>query len=160
LIAGITDAGEFQRFGAEVARTGQIAAGAIIQNIAALSAGKAMAKQGMPLWIEISEIIPTMYGFPTEVLDVQRAMQEYVAAGYVAANPSKEIGTFLTDLVLPLNAEEMSEAWVGIDCTGCSLELVVELFRRGFTTFSVPPGRRDEVRLEFGQQALEFSNGS
>ena len=155
LIAGITDARELQVYCAAVVNAGSLGAGAMIQNVAALRACRDMFSLQVPLWIEINEIIRAMYGFPSEILDVQSAMGDYVAAGHVACNPLVGLGAPLADLIEPLAADDNASFWIGVDCNGCSRDLVLDLFRRGFRRFAVSIGRRDETRLAFGQLARD-----
>lgn len=152
LIGGVTDARELERFAEEVSRCAGLRAGAMVQNIAALHAcGSLAAVPGTELWIDASELIRTLYGFPTEVIEARDALRDYTAEGSIPLDPLVELGPLLAGMVEA--AGKAAGARVGIDGTGCPPEILKGFYGAGFRVFSVAHPRRDEMRLQLGQAA-------
>ena len=153
LIGGVTDAGEIERFAGEASGCFGLGAGAMIQNVAALQTCGSAATPGVALWIDVAEIVRTLYGFPTEVVEARDALRDYVAEGSIPLDPLVEFGPLLARMVDAVG--KTAGARVGIDGTGCPSEILKGFFHAGFRVFSVAFPRRDELRLQLGQAAAE-----
>ncbi len=155
LIGGIVDGNEFDNFRRETVRVGSLLAGAMIQNLAALHGAHRLAWRGDTLWIDISETIRTAYGFPTEVQQANKTLEDYVASGNLASNPFRRPGKLLTDLLSSTLSAARSAPTnaVGVDCTGYyAPDLLVDLHRLGFRRYAAPNAHRDEIRLLLAQR--------
>ena len=158
LIGGIVDASEFYRFKEETKRVGSLAAGAVLQNSAALEAAVPLARRGERLWIDVVETVRTAHGFSTEIVQAQATLDAYVSSGQIPANPFKRLPGFLESLLSNVlsAAGSNGKQIVGIDCAADhSAELIVDLYRSGFRRFAAPASRRDEIRLLLGKQKVE-----
>ena len=158
LIGGIVDASEFDRFKEETKRVGSLAAGAVLQNSAALEAAVPLARRGERLWIDVVETVRTAHGFSTEIVQAQATLDAYVSSGQIPANPFKRLPGFLESLLSKVlsAAGSNGKQIVGIDCAADhSAELIVDLYRSGFRRFAAPASRRDEIRLLLGKQKVE-----
>ena len=103
------------------------------------------------LWIDVAEIVRTLYGFPTEVIEARDVLRDYVAAGSIPLDPVVEFGPLLAGMVDAIGNSAGSR--IGIDGAGCPSEILAGFFRAGFRVFSVAAPRRDELRLQLGQAA-------
>ena len=147
----MTDSREIERFAKEVSACFGLGAGAMIQNVAALQACSSLAMPDVELWIDVAEIVRTLYGFPTEVVEARDALRDYVAEDSIPLDPLVEFGPMLAQMVGALGKSAGSR--IGIDGTGCPSEILKSFFHAGFRVFSVASPRRDEVRLQLGQMA-------
>lgn len=156
LLAGITDPAEFDRFRDEVRAAGNVRAGAMIQNIAALHAAPAMLHEDVVLWLDLNELIRTSHGFPGELVYAGDVFEEYRSDGFMRTNPRATLKPWLRDPIVALNASAAHGARVAIDCgTAASLDIVQELYRAGCRTFSVSAVQHQRYRLLLGQWAAE-----
>lgn len=151
LLGGVTDAREIDRFASEASACFGLGAGAMIQNIAALQACGSAAAPEAELWIDVAEIVRTLYGFPAEIIEARDPLRDYVEEGNIPLDPLVEFGPLLARTVGVLG--KSAGPRVGVDGTGCPSELLNGFFRAGFRVFSVAFPRRDEVRLQLGQTA-------
>jgi pyruvate, orthophosphate dikinase len=162
LIGGITDPVEFEKFLAEARETGAIRAGAVLQNVAALHAGVAMARENAALWVDLNEIIRTAHGFPAELLYASDVFEDYLSDGYLGRNPRAALNPLLLDMIVGLRkaADRHAGCRFAIDSgSASSLEIMAELFSVGYRAFSVPAGQCERFRLLFGQWAAEVDHG-
>jgi pyruvate,orthophosphate dikinase len=158
LVSGVTDPVELDKFRADTAEVGGLRAGAVLQNMAALYAAAALAKDNTVLWIDLNELIRTSHGFPSELLLAKEVFQDYLAAGYLAQNPLAKFKPFLLESIARLSRLETSlpNCRVGVDCSmPFNPELVAELYLAGFRQFSVSAAQYEELRLLLGQKAAE-----
>jgi pyruvate,orthophosphate dikinase len=153
LIGGVTDTREIERFAKEVSACSGLDAGAMIQNVAALQSCSSRVMPDVELWIDVVEIVRTLYGFPTEVVEARGALRDYVAEGSIPLDPLVEFGPMLAQMVGALGKSAGSR--IGIDGTGCPSEILKGFFHAGFRVFSVAFPRRDDLRLQLGQMAAE-----
>ena len=156
LIGGVVDARETEHFAGLAAEVG-LEAGAIVQNAAALIYAADIAQACRTIWIDAVEIIRTVYGFPAEVLQAARTLEDYTGAGFLVGNPFARPASFLCERFRA--AGEFAGASVGsfgIDLAGgFSSVLARDLHGYGFRRFAATPGRRDELRLILAQPVRE-----
>jgi pyruvate, orthophosphate dikinase len=155
LLGGISSAEEFSIFRQLVGQFKPLAAGAMIQNAAALHIAPRLVQDGASPWLEIPEIVRTACGYIAEVQQCETAIDEYVTAGNLERNPLRQLHNFLVAPLgkLAMAASQRPDGTAGIDCNqGGSAELVASLYRLGFRRFSTPVARRDEIRQLLGQQ--------
>ena len=158
LIGGVVDLRELDEFRDIVSEFEGLAAGAMIQNGAALHSSNQMAVRRAAIWIDATETIRTAYGFPTEVLQSEQTLDAYATRGLLAANPFVRPGAFLETVFASLlpRGDCDDQRSVGVDFSdGFSNDLAVALYKIGYRRFAVSPGRRDELRLILAQRRQE-----
>jgi pyruvate,orthophosphate dikinase len=154
VVAGITEPPEFEAFRKETSRIGVVGAGAKIQNLAALHMTRGLAAGGVPLWLDIGEIIRTAYGFPSEVQQAAAALDGYAAGGMIAANPYRHPAGFVMEPIAAAlsGGDDAGRRMLGVDAAGdCPSELLAALYRFGVRHYAAAAARRDEIRLLLGQ---------
>ncbi|WP_051390137.1 pyruvate, phosphate dikinase [Bradyrhizobium sp. Ec3.3] len=154
LIGGISSSSEFVAFQREARQMG-LGAGAMIQNAMALDDVVQIAESATPIWVDIGDIVRTMYGFPIEVQQSLEVLDQYVKDDLVRANPFRRLPTYVTNLLAAAAAAAEKSVSVGIEGSAVPPELLVELHRIGFRRFSVSIGRRDELRFLLGRSQKE-----
>jgi pyruvate,orthophosphate dikinase len=150
LIGGISSSSEFVAFQQEARQAG-LGAGAMIQNAMALDDAVQIAESGVPIWIDVGDIVRTLYGFPIEVQQSLEVLDQYVKEDFVRANPFRHLPSYVTSLLAAAATAAEKGAPLGIEGSAVPPELLVELHRTGFRRFSVPIGRRDELRFLLGR---------
>ena len=157
LIGNVVDVREAQSFSALAAEVG-LGAGAIIQNAIGLNQAGEIASHCDTIWVDVVETVRTVYGFPTEVVQAEGAVDRYAADGFLQANPFARPAAFLIDWlqsVSELPATGLKTA-VGVDLSGgFSPILAARLRDMGFRRFAASPGQRDELRLILAQRSKE-----
>ena len=159
----MTDPVELDKFRADTTEVGGLHAGAVLQNMAAVYAADALAKDNTVLWIDVNELIRTSHGFPSELLLAREVFQDYLAAGYLAQSPLAKFKPFLLKSIARLSRLETSfpNCRVGVDCSmPFNPDLVAELYLSGFRRFSVSAAQYEEVRLLLGHKAMEVQRGA
>lgn len=137
LAAGITSAEELSEFAGLVGP--DLAAGAVLQNPAVVADAPALAATGLPLWIDLAELVRTTLGRPEELLYTDNSFR-------------------LPPLLLSLLARLVGEgprARVGVRLTGNSIASSSVLHDLGFRVFSSSAAQAGELRLLLGQHVLE-----
>jgi pyruvate,orthophosphate dikinase len=157
LIGNIVDEREAQSF-ANLAKEAGLSAGVLLQNAISLNKAAEIASRCDTIWIDVTETIRTVYGFPTEVVHAEGTVDRYVADGFLRANPFGHPAPFLIDWlqsVSELSRTGLKTA-IGIDLSGeFSPAIVARLRDMGFRRFATSPARRDELRLILAQRSRE-----
>lgn len=157
LIGNVVDVREAQSFSTLAAEVG-LGAGAIIQNAIGLNQAGEIASHCDTIWVDVVETVRTVYGFPTEVVHAEGAVDRYAADGFLQANPFARPAAFLIDWlqsVSELPATGLKTA-VGVDLSGgFSPILAARLRDMGFRRFAASPAQRDELRLILAQRSKE-----
>jgi pyruvate, orthophosphate dikinase len=157
LIGNIVDGHEAQSF-ASIAGEFGLGAGALLQNAVSLNNAAEIASRCSTIWVDVTETIRTVYGFPTEVVQAEGAVDRYVADGFLRANPFGHPPPFLNEWlrsVAELSKTALKTA-VGVDLSGdFSSTIVMRLRDMGFRQFATSPARRDELRLMLAQEPKE-----
>jgi pyruvate,orthophosphate dikinase len=157
LIGNIVDEREAQSF-ANLAKEVGLSAGVLLQNAISLNKAAEIASRCDTIWIDVTETIRTVYGFPTEVVHAEGTVDRYVADGFLRANPFGHPAPFLIDWlqsVSELSRTGLKTA-IGIDLSGeFSPAIVARLRDMGFRRFATSPARRDELRLILAQRSRE-----
>ena len=105
LIGGVVDLRELDEFHDIVSEFEGLAAGAMIQNGAALHSSNQMAVRRAAIWIDATETIRTAYGFPTEVLQSEQNSRRLCHEGTSRRESVRAPGSFPGDgLRFPLAA--------------------------------------------------------
>lgn len=154
LIGGISTSSEFAAFQREAGQVG-LGAGAMIQNVMALDNVAQIAEAAGPLWVDIGDIVRTMYGFPIEVQQSLEVLDQYVKEDFVRANPFRRIPSHVTSSLAAAAIAAEKGAPLGIEGSAVPSELLAELHRVGFRRFSVSIKRRDELRFLLGRSQRE-----
>ena len=154
LIGGISSSSEFAAFHREARQIG-VGAGAMIQNVMALDDIVQIAEQAAATWVDIGDIVRTMYGFPIEVQQSLEVLDQYVKEDLVRANPFRRLASHVTSLLAAAAVTAGKGAALGIEGSAVPPDLLVELHRIGFRRFAVPTGRRDELRFLLGRSQKE-----
>jgi pyruvate,orthophosphate dikinase len=157
LIGNIVDAREAERFCSLTAEVG-LGAGAVIQNAIGLNRASEIARHCNTVWVDVSETIRTVYGFPTEAVSAEGTIDRYAAAGFLGENPFERPAPFLTEWLQSVSALHGSslKTAVGVDFTsGFSPVLATRLHQMGFRRFAVSAAHRDEMRLILAQRSGE-----
>ena len=157
LIGNIVDGREAQSF-ANLAEEAGLFAGALLQNAISLNKAAEIASRCGTIWVDVTETIRTVYGFPTEVVQAEGTVERYVADGFLRADPFGHPAPFLIDWlqsVSELSRTGLKTA-VGIDLSGEFSPMIVARLRdMGFRRFATSPVRRDELRLILAQESRE-----
>ena len=157
LIGNVVDVREAQSFSTLAAEVG-LGAGAIIQNAIGLNQAGEIASHCDTIWVDVVETVRTVYGFPTEVVQAEGAVDRYAADGFLQTNPFARPAAFLIDWlqsVSELSATALKTA-VGVDLSGgFSPILAARLREMGFRRFAASPPQRDELRLILAQRSKE-----
>jgi pyruvate, orthophosphate dikinase len=154
LIGGISSASEFAAFQRKAERVG-LSAGAVIQNVMALDDILQFVDSGAPIWVDVADIVRTVYGFPIEVQQSLDVLDQYAKEMFIRANPFRNLPLYVTKLLAAAASAADKGASLGIEGSGVPHELLVNLHRMGFHRFSVPVGRRDELRFVLGRTHKE-----
>jgi pyruvate,orthophosphate dikinase len=154
LIGGISSSSEFAAFQREARQVG-LSAGAMIQNVMAVDGVVQIAESDAPIWVDVGDIVRTMYGFPIEVQQSLEVLDQYVNEDLIRANPFRRLPPYLTTLLAGAAVAAEKGAPLGIEGSAIPPDLLVELHRVGFRRFSVPLGRRDELRFLLGRLRRE-----
>jgi pyruvate,orthophosphate dikinase len=154
LIGGISAASEFAAFQREADRL-DLTAGVVIQNVIALDDILQFVDSGAPIWIDVAEIVRTLYGFPIEVQQSIDVLDQYAKEKLIRANPFRYLPPYMTNLLATAASAADAGASLGIEGSGVPHDLLVKLHRLGFHRFSVPVGRRDELRFVLGRSHRE-----
>jgi pyruvate,orthophosphate dikinase len=154
LIAGISAASEFAAFEREALALG-LSAGAMIQSVMALDDMPYFASSAAPIWVDVGYLVRATYGYPIEVQQSLDALDQYVKEKLISINPFRHLPKYLTDLLTTAASAADGKACLGIEGSAVPNELLVELHRMGFRRFSVPVGRRDELRFVLGRSHKE-----
>ena len=150
LIGGISSSSEFATFQREAEQVG-LGAGAMIQNAMALDDIVQIAESGAPIWVDVGDIVRTVCGLPIEVQQSLDVLDHYANESLIRSNPFRRLPLYVTSLLSPAATAAGRSASLGIEGSTVPPELLVELHRIGFRRFSVPTGRRDEVRFLLGR---------
>jgi pyruvate, orthophosphate dikinase len=154
LIGGISSSSEFAAFQREARQVG-LRAGVMIQNVMALDDVAQIAAQAEAIWVDIGDIVRTMYGFPIEVQQSLEVLDQYVKEYFFPANPFRRLASHVTNLLTAAAIAAEKGAALGIEGSTVPPELLVELHRTGFRRFSVSVGQRDELRFLLGRSHKE-----
>jgi pyruvate, orthophosphate dikinase len=157
LIGNVVDVREAQSFSALAAEVG-LGAGAIIQNAIGLNQAGEIASRCDTIWVDVVETVRTVYGFPTEVVQAEGAVDRYAADGFLQANPFARPAAFLIDWLQSVSELPATglKTTVGVDLSGgFSPILAARLRDMGFRRFAASPGQRDELRLILAQRSKE-----
>jgi hypothetical protein len=157
LIGNIVDGREAQAF-AGLANEAGLLAGALLQNAISLNNAAEIASRCDTIWVDVTETVRTVYGFPTEVVHAEGTVDRYVADGFLRANPFGHPAPFLIDWLQSVSELSRTglKAAVGVDLPGeFSPAVVTRLRDMGFRRFATSPARRDELRLILGQESKE-----
>jgi pyruvate,orthophosphate dikinase len=155
LIGGISAASEFASFRREAERVG-LRAGAVIQNVIALDDVLQFVDSGAPIWVDVADIVRTVHGFPIEVQQSLDVLDQYAKEKLIRENPFRKLPPYVTNLLAAAAASAADRgASLGIEGSGVPQELLIKLHRMGFHRFSVPIGRRDELRFVLGRSHKE-----
>jgi pyruvate, orthophosphate dikinase len=154
LVGGISTVSEFTAFQHEADQL-DLNAGVVIQNVMALDDILQFVDSGAPIWIDVADIIRTVYGFPIEVQQSLDVLDQYARERFVRANPFRSPPRHVADLLAPAASAADTGGPVGIEGSGVPQELLVKLHRMGFRRFSVPVARRDETRFGLGRSHQE-----
>jgi pyruvate,orthophosphate dikinase len=157
LIGGVIDSREAVSFARLASEVG-LPAGVIVQNVAALIHAGELAEACRAIWIDVAEIIRTVHGFPAEVLQAAKTLDDYAAGGFLAGNPFARPASFLGERLRAVAAIAASKGATpfGIDIVdGYSPTLAQELHEMGYRRFAASPARRDELRLTLAQSRKE-----
>ena len=146
LIGGISAVSEFAVFQREAQQVG-LSAGAMIQNVMALDNILQFVDSGTPVWINVADIVRTVYGFPIEVQQSLDVLDQYAKEKLIQTNPFRNLPLYVTNLLSGAASAAERGVSLGIEGSGVPHELLVKLHRMGFRRFSVPVGRRDELRF-------------
>jgi pyruvate,orthophosphate dikinase len=150
LIGGISAVSEFAVFQREARQVG-LSAGAMIQNVMALDDILQFVDAGTPVWVNVADIIRTVYGFPIEVQQSLDVLDQYAKEELIQANPFRHLPLHVTNLLATAAVAAERGASLGIEGSAVPHELLLDLHRMGFRRFSVPVGRRDELRFLLGR---------
>jgi len=153
LVGGISSVSELAAFEREAEKVG-VRAGAMLQNVMSLDDIVRSRGADTPIWIDVGDIVRTVFGFPIEVQQSLEVLDQYVGESFIATNPFRRIPAYVTRLLATSLGTE-NDAMVGIDGAAVPPELLVEMRRVGFRRFSVSLGRRDEVRFLLGRLQQE-----
>ncbi|WP_454625406.1 pyruvate, phosphate dikinase [Bradyrhizobium cenepequi] len=154
LIGGISGCSEFATFQGEAEQAG-LGAGAMIQNVMALDDILQITETGAPIWVDVGDIVRTVCGLPIEVQQSLDVLDQYTHEKFIRANPFRRLPLYVTKLLSAAAMAAERGACLGIEGSTVPPELLVELHRIGFRRFSVPVGRRDEVRFLLGRLQKE-----
>ena len=154
LIGGISAASEFVAFQREAEQVG-LSAGVVIQNLMALDDILQFADLGAPIWVDVADIVRTVYGFPIEVQQSLDVLDQYAKEKFIRANPFRNPPQYVTNLLAAAASAADKGASLGIEGSGVPHDLLVKLHRIGFHRFAVPVGRRDELRFVLGRPHKE-----
>jgi pyruvate,orthophosphate dikinase len=154
LVAGVSAASEFAAFQQEAERVG-LRAGAVIQNVMALDDILQFVDSEAPIWVDVADIVRTVYGFPIEVQQSLDVLDHYAKEGLIRENPFRKLPPYVTNLLAAAASAAGKGASLGIEGSGVPQELLIKLHRMGFRRFSVPIGRRDELRFVLGRSHKE-----
>jgi pyruvate,orthophosphate dikinase len=154
LIGGISSASEFAAFQRQAERVG-LSAGAVIQNVMALDDILQFVDARAPIWVDVADIVRTIYGFPIEVQQSLDVLDQYAKEKLIRANPFRNLPPYATNLLTGAASAAGKGASLGIEGSGVPHELLAKLYRTGFRRFSVPVGRRDELRFVLGRSLKE-----
>ncbi|KWV48457.1 hypothetical protein AS156_18445 [Bradyrhizobium macuxiense] len=154
LIGGISCVAEFAAF-QQKARTAGLQAGAVINNVMALDDVLRFVDLGSPIWIDIADIVRTVCGFPIEVQQSLDVLDQYAKEELIPVNPFRKLPIYVTNLLAEAASAADRGAALGIEAGGIPHEMLAKLHRMGFRRFSVPVGRRDELRFVLGRSDKE-----
>ena len=154
LIGSVSSASEFLAFQPEAERLG-LGAGAVIQNVKALDEILHFVDSGAPIWVDVADIVRTVHGFPIEVQQSLDVLDQYAKQKLIGVNPFRKLPLYVTNLLAAAASAADRGAFVGVEGSGVPHELLVQLHRMGFRRFSVPVGRRDELRFALGRSHKE-----
>jgi pyruvate,orthophosphate dikinase len=154
LIGGISSTPELAAFQREAEQVG-LAAGAVIQNVMSLDGVLQFVGSGAPIWVDIADIVRTVYGFPIEVQQSLDVLDQYAKEKFIWENPFRSLPPFVTNLLAAAASAADRGASLGIEGSGVPQELLVKLHGMGFRRFAVPVGRRDEFRFVLGRSYKE-----
>ena len=157
LIGNIVGGREAQTFAGLAGEAG-LSAGAILQNAVSLTRAAEIASRCDTLWVDVTEVVRTAYGFPTEVVHADGVVDRYAADGFLRADPFGNPAPFLADWLQ--SVAELSgsglKTEVGVDLSPAfSSTMAARLHDMGFRRFSASPARRDELRLVLAQRVKE-----
>jgi pyruvate,orthophosphate dikinase len=116
----------------------------------ALDGALQFVDSGAQVWVDVADIVRTVYGFPIEVQQSLDVLDQYAKERLIRANPFRHIPLHVKNLLAAALAPERGTS-LGIEGSAVPHELLVELHRMGFRRFSVPVGRRDELRFLLGR---------
>ena len=150
LIGGISAASEFGVFHREAEQVG-LSAGAVVQNVMALDDILQLVDSRATIWVDVADIVRTVYGFPIEVQQSPDVLDQYAKEKLIRRNPFRSLPLYVTNLLASAASAADRGAPLGIEGSGVPHELLVKLHRMGFRRFSVPIGRRDELRFVLGR---------
>ena len=154
LIGGISAASEFAAFQREAQQVG-LGAGLVVQNVMAIDDIPQFVDSGAPIWVDVADIVRTVYGFPIEVQQSLDVLDQYAKEKHIRANPFRKLPQYVANLLAASASAAHRGASLGIEGSGVPPELLVKLHRMGFRRFSVPVGRRDELRFGLGRSQKE-----
>ncbi len=105
------------------------------------------------IWVDVTETIRTVYGFPTEVVYADGTLDHYVADGFLRANPFAHPAPFLIDWlqsVCELSRTGLTTSF-GIDLSGGFSPMIVARLRdMGFRRFRRLACAAGRVAFDFG----------
>ena len=127
----------------------------MVQNVMALDDIVQIAERAMATWVDIGDVVRTMYGFPIEVQQSLEVLDQYAQEGLARANPFRWLPPHVTSLLAAAATAAEKGAALGIEGSAVPPELLVELHRIGFRRFAVSTGRRDELRFLLGHSQKE-----
>ena len=120
-----------------------------------------MAVRRDTIWIDATETIRTVYGFPTEVLQAEETLDRYARGDFLSRESVRAPGELSwIDWLQSFPScrdGDCEDTSVGVDLSGRVLanDLAVALYKMGYRRFAASPARRDELRLILAQRSKE-----
>ncbi|MBR0939265.1 pyruvate, phosphate dikinase [Bradyrhizobium jicamae] len=154
LIGGVSSVAEFAAFQQKAKRVG-LSAGMVINNVMALDNILHFVDSGAPIWIDVADIVRTVCGFPIEVQQSLDVLDQYAKEALIPVNPFRTLPVYVSNLLAAATSAAERGMSVGVEGGGMPHEMLAKLHQMGFRRFSVPVGRRDELRFVLGRSDKE-----
>lgn len=133
-----------------------LSVGVSVQNFAALRAIDDFTTHGYPVWIDITELTRSYFGFPSALSLADEVFETYTSEGLMLFNPRVRLAPELVDALAIVRNLGSRVAAVGADCgAGAAPGLVADLHSVGLRTFSLSPNQSAALRLALGHAAQE-----
>ncbi len=154
-LAGLTTAAEMRQFAALVAAHPAIGgAGAVLQNVAALTVVADIAPSARSLWIDVPEIIRSFHGYPEELLLIVSELTGQSESGRTKPGAHVLAIPALRALIEPAIAVAGPGCRVGVELQGVGdVDLATSLYETGFRNFSRSATQGQQLRLVLGQRS-------
>jgi pyruvate, orthophosphate dikinase len=151
---GLADLMEFRAFGEEVGEFNSLLAGLLVQNTVLLFRLADAARVDAPVWIDVNEIIRSVHGYPTHILQVPSILDDYRAAGLISVNPLRDTGGILAAPLQSIGAAGVSGIGIA-GAGGLSDEFLDLLYHAGFRRFSAQAAGADLVGVRLARLSRE-----